>query len=64
MFDWCYQGFHDLCRREYQVFTVDPKTNKVILTGEVKTCQCKKRGCKCYIKPAERTKKRRAPRRK
>lgn len=54
MFDWCNSEQHDICSREYKVFIVDVKTNKVSYTGEVKKCDCKKRGCPCYVKPADR----------
>lgn len=53
---WCYVGQHDQCPRSYERFIIDPKTNKVVLLNETVTCECPKRGCKCYIKAKDRTK--------
>jgi hypothetical protein len=61
MLDWCARGQHDICRRSVQRFLVDPKSNAVVWLEDWLTCNCRKRGCKCYTKPADRpkTKKRR-----
>lgn len=55
-FDWCVRGKHDQCKRTFEVFIVDPKTNKVVYTGDTRDCECPKRGCECYVKAADRTK--------
>lgn len=66
MFSWCELGQHSECKRGYQRYMIDPKTNKVVWLEERVVCSCKKRGCKCYVKPADRApvKKTRKPRRK
>lgn len=56
MFAWCFEGRHKECHREFEKFYIDPKTNKPVMTGVIIRCQCRKRGCSCYIKPAERPK--------
>jgi hypothetical protein len=56
MFDWCFHGDHNNCHREYERFYVDAK-NKIVFTGEMVYCQCKKRGCKCYVPAKDRAKK-------
>lgn len=62
---WCYLGQHDKCPREWERWIIDPKTNKPVMLNETYRCDCKKRGCKCYVKPADRPKTRkRTPRRK
>jgi hypothetical protein len=54
-FSWCgLENRHDLCKRSYERFIVDPKTNKIVYLGETVTCVCKKRGCKCYVPAAQR----------
>jgi len=53
---WCETGHHSLCRREYDIFFIDPK-GKIVYTGAKRVCECPKRSCKCYVKVAERTKK-------
>lgn len=57
MFDWCQSGQHDQCRREYQRFYIDPRTNKVVWLDETRYCECRKRGCPCYVPAKERSKK-------
>lgn len=66
LFAWCYQNKHQECKRSYRKFLIDPRTNKIEWLKQVVHCACKKRGCKCYIKPADRPKpvKKRATRRK
>lgn len=65
VFNPCESNQHDRCNRIYRRFYIDPK-NRLIWLPEVVMCACKKRGCKCYTKPADRPKpvKKRAPRRK
>jgi hypothetical protein len=58
IFGWCNDGKHSECIRTYQRLSIDPKSNKVVLLDEWRKCECPKRGCKCYVKPADRTKKR------
>ena len=53
MFDWCSSGQHDRCKRTHRRFVLDNK-NKIVWLDEVVQCACKKRGCKCYVKPADR----------
>lgn len=56
-FSWCgLENRHEHCIREYRVFYIDPRTNKPVYTGDVRSCECRKRGCKCYVKPADRDK--------
>lgn len=62
-FDWCGTGDHTNCRRSYKRSHAGPK-NTVVYTGEIVKCGCRKRGCKCYIKPADRVKPKKAARRK
>jgi hypothetical protein len=57
-------GYHDKCIRTAQQFTIDPKTNKVVWGDETETCECTKRGCKCYVPAKERTKAKAARRKK
>lgn len=57
MFSWCYEGRHDTCHRSYERYYIDPKTNKPVFTGETVKCECPKRGCPCYVKAIDRTKK-------
>ena len=64
-FSWCgSENRHELCIREYERFIIDPKTNKVVWLGETRYCECKKRGCKCYVKAADRTKTKKPRKRK
>lgn len=57
--DWCFSGDHENCHRESQRFIFEQRKGKSVLVwlDEWIKCECKKRGCKCYVKPAERTKK-------
>lgn len=57
LFDACAHDMHAKCNREFKQFYIDHKTNKPVYTGSVIKCECKKRGCKCYVKPAERASK-------
>jgi hypothetical protein len=57
IFDWCNANQHDQCRQSIQKFTIDPKKNTVIWLDEFIHCECKKRGCKCYVPVKDRTKK-------
>ena len=57
LFDWCgNSNQHDKCKRAYRRFLMDPKSNKPVYLKEVVKCSCKKRGCLCYTKPADRPK--------
>ena len=55
-FDQCVHGKHDQCVQSFEKFIIDPKTNKVIYINETVECECPKRGCKCYVKAADRSK--------
>ncbi len=56
LLSWCRDNRHKDCKRTYRRFHIDNRTNKVVWTNEVVQCSCKTRGCKCYVKPAERPK--------
>lgn len=62
VFDWCLTGKHDECHRKYQRFIIEPNRKrgepptKVVLLDEWVYCGCLKRGCECYVKPADRPK--------
>lgn len=56
MFDWCAHNKHDQCRRSYAKMYHDPRGAGMVMTTDIVYCQCKKRGCPCYVPPAERTK--------
>lgn len=53
-FSWCETGQHMICKRSYRKFVIE--RNKLVYLDEVSVCSCKKRGCSCYIKPANRVK--------
>lgn len=55
-FDWCLHGDHDNCKRSFERTVIDPKTNKPVSLDETVECECRKRGCPCYVKAADRTK--------
>jgi hypothetical protein len=55
-FSWCLTKQHELCRNSYERFVIDAK-NQVVFLGEIVTCECPKRGCKCYVPAALRGKK-------
>lgn len=54
MFGWCLTNNHSECKREFQVYYVDKKG--LVFTDQMVYCQCPKRGCKCYVKKADRKK--------
>lgn len=54
--DWCDSGQHKDCPRTWQRWYIDPKTNKVVWLDEHLTCECKKRGCACYVPAKDRDK--------
>lgn len=56
MLEGCRMGKHDECKRESQKLFFDTK-NKLVWLDEFNYCQCSKRGCKCFVKASERTKK-------
>ena len=62
MFDWCFHNDHERCAREYEITYWDGK--KIVHTGTMRKCECTKRGCKCYVKKADRTKVRKTRARK
>ena len=64
VFNWCVVGQHDQCKRSYQRHIIDPRNNSVVWLDEEVHCQCRKRGCDCYIKPADRAKPKRKPRKR
>lgn len=56
MLGWCNDGKHKDCRRTIRQVYTDPRTNKIIYTGQVITCGCVNENCKCYkmrMKPIE-----------
>jgi hypothetical protein len=57
-FGWCQANQHDICRRKYQRFVFDVRRGKSILVylDEWRECQCKKRGCPCYVPAKSRNK--------
>jgi hypothetical protein len=61
---WCAENRHDNCKRTYRRFRVDERTNKIIWLDEEVICQCSKRGCKCYVAAKDRTKPKKAVKRK
>lgn len=46
VFGWCADGHHRECIRQSERFYFEGK--KLVYTGEIRLCQCKKRSCKCY----------------
>lgn len=70
VFSWCLTNQHDLCKREYQRWVMVPNRkrgeppNKIEWLDEWVHCECRKRSCPCYVKPADRVKKKKPRRRK
>lgn len=63
IFSWCLENRHKACKSEFEQFYIDTK-GKVVETGVTIKCECKKRGCPCYVKPADRPKKTKTRRKK
>lgn len=70
VFGWCQTNQHGICKREYQKWVMVPNRkrgqppNKIEYLDEWVRCECLKRSCACYVKPADREKKKARRRKK